>query len=115
MTSHTNGGTAQGMPQPAASAASGLVPMMVLLPEHQRAAMLGGGSFVTPPTLGQPSRLDLLYDDAMARFDAFCFWYARPQRSRSGMLVVAARLEAYGSAEALRIAAAVREALAEGR
>lgn len=55
-----------------------------------------------------------LYDEAMARFDAFCFWYARPPRSLAGMGEVAKRLEAYGSPEALRIAEEVRVALAEG-
>ncbi len=55
-----------------------------------------------------------LYDEAMARFDAFCFWYARPPRSLAGMREVAKRLEAYGSPEALRIAGEVRAALAEG-
>jgi hypothetical protein len=55
-----------------------------------------------------------LYDEAMARFDAFCFWYARPPRSLAGMREVAKRLEAYGSPEALRIAEEVRAALAEG-
>jgi hypothetical protein len=67
---------------------------------------------------GGPARLDpvlaALYDEAMARFDAFCFWYARPARSRAGMREVAKRLEAYGSPEALRIAEAVRAALDEG-
>lgn len=93
---------------------AGLVPVMVLMSEAQRAAMLGAGGFVVPelPLLRQPSRLDALYDEAMARFDAFCFWYARPPRTRQGLAVVAERLEAYGSAEALRIAEEVRTALA---
>lgn len=91
----------------------GLVPMMVLLPEQQRAAMLGGGGFAMPATLPHPTVLDALYDKAMARFDAFCFWYARPPRTRQGLVVVAERLEGYGSAEALRIAAELRQALVE--
>ncbi len=67
---------------------------------------------------GARARLDgvlvELYDEAMARFDAFCFWYARPPRNLAGMREIAKRLEAYGSPEALRIAEAVRAALAEG-
>ena len=78
-----------------------MVPVMVMMPEQQRLAMMAG------------SPLDALYDEAMARFDAFCFWYARPLRSPSGLREVAKRLEAYGSPEALRIAGSVRIALAE--
>jgi hypothetical protein len=48
----------------------------------------------------------------MARFDAFCFWHARPGRSLAGMREVAKRLEQYGSPEALRIAGEVRAELA---
>ncbi len=94
------------------SGEAGLVPMMVLMPEQQRAAMLGSG-FVAPQVSKSASRLDALYDEAMARFDAFCFWYARPTRTRKGLHDVAQRLEAYGSPEALRIAGEVRLALAE--
>ena len=54
----------------------------------------------------------MLYDEAMARFDAFCFWYGKPARSIAGMREVAKRLEAYGSPEALRLAREVRETLA---
>ncbi len=79
-----------------------MVPVMVMMPEQQRSAVLAG------------SVLDALYDEAMARFDAFCFWYARPLRSAAGLREVAKRLEAYGSPEALRIAGSVRIALAEG-
>jgi hypothetical protein len=86
-----------------------LVPMMVLVPEQQRAAMLAAGA--PGPLHG---RLDELYDDAMARFDAFCFWHARPARSLGGLREIVRRLEAYGSPEALRIAGEVRAALAEG-
>jgi len=84
---------------------NGLVPMMVMVPEQQRAAMLAA------PAAAQ---LDALYDEAMARFDAFCFWYARPPRSPAGLREIAKRLETYGSPEALRIAHAARKALAEG-
>ena len=84
---------------------NGLVPMMVMVPEEQRAAMLGA------PALAQ---LDALYDEAMARFDAFCFWYARPPRSPAGLREIVKRLETYGSPEALRIAQAARMALAGG-
>ncbi len=84
-----------------------LVPMMVLMPEQQRTAMMAAQARA-------PSALDALYDEAMARFDAFCFWYARPSRSPAGLREVAKRLEAYGSPEALRIAMRVRHALAEG-
>ena len=86
-----------------------LVPMMVMVPEQQRAAMLATGA---PATLN--ARLGELYDDAMARFDAFCFWHARPGRSLPGMREIVRRLEGYGSPEALRIAGEVRTALAEG-
>ena len=86
-----------------------LVPMMVLMPEQQRAAMMAANGAPRPL-----SRLDALYDEAMARFDAFCFWYARPSRSPAGLREVAKRLEAYGSPEALRSAGSVRIALAEG-
>lgn len=85
-----------------------MVPMMVLVPEHQRAAMLATGAMAR-----SPSRLDALYDEAMARFDAFCFWYARPSRSPAGLREVVKRLEAYGSPEALRIAGDLRQAVAE--
>lgn len=85
--------------------ANGLVPMMVLVPEQGRAAMMG-------PQAGGAT-LDALYDEALARFDAFCFWYARPARSVAGMRDVARRLEAYGSPQALRLAREVREALAD--
>lgn len=85
-----------------------LVPVMVMMPEQQRAAMMAAAA------ARAPSVLDGLYDEAMARFDAFCFWYARLARSASGMREVAKRLEAYGSPEALRIAGSVRIALAEG-
>ena len=88
-----------------------LVPMMVLMPEQRRAAMLAGG-LQAPATQGY-GPLDALYNEAMARFDAFCFWYARPPRTRHGLRVVAERLETYGSPDALRIAGAVRQALAE--
>ena len=64
------------------------------------------------PVVRLPSRLDALYDEAMARFDAFCFWHARPGRSPAGLREVAKRLEQYGSPEALRIARDVRDALA---
>lgn len=84
-----------------------MVPMMVLMPEQQHTAMLAAQARA-------PSALDALYDEAMARFDAFCFWYARPSRSPAGLREVAKRLEAYGSPEALRIALNVRRALAEG-
>lgn len=83
----------------------GLVPMTVLVPEQSRAAMMG-----------QPDpavALGVLYDEAMARFDAFCFWYGKPARSVAGMREVAKRLEAYGSPEALRLAREVRETLAD--
>lgn len=60
-----------------------------------------------------PTRLDALYDEAMTRFDAFCFWYARPSRSAKGLREVAERLEAYGSPPALRIAGEIRQALEE--
>ena len=90
---------------------AGLVPMMVLMPEQQRAAMLAGGYQM--PAMPSQGRLDALYDEAMARFDAFCFWYGRPSRSRQGLRVVAERLETYGSPDALRVAGAVRQALAE--
>lgn len=80
----------------------GLVPMTVLVPENH--AMMG--------LQGTAASLDALYDEAMARFDAFCFWYGKPARSVPGMREVAKRLEAYGSPEALRLARAVRETLA---
>lgn len=86
-----------------------MVPVMVMMSEQQRAAMLAVAGLPRPS-----SALDGLYDEAMARFDAFCFWYARPSRSPSGLREVAKRLEAYGSPEALRIAGSVRIALAEG-
>jgi len=89
---------------------SSLVPMMVLMPEQQRAAMLGA-SFAAPAVAREVSRLDRLYDEAMTRFDAFCFWYARPARTLKGMRDVAQRLEVYGSPEALRIAGELRTAL----
>ena len=79
--------------------------MMVMVPEQQRAAMLGA----VPA-----SRLDAVYDEAMARFDAFCFWHARPPRSPAGLREVARRLENYGSPEAMRIAGDARMVLAEG-
>ncbi|MCC6719893.1 MAG: hypothetical protein IT555_18605 [Acetobacteraceae bacterium] len=85
-----------------------LVPMMVLMPEQQRAAMLASGAAARPSV-----RLDQLYDEAMAKFDAFCFWYARPGRSPAGLREIAKRLESYGSPEALRIAGDVRVALTE--
>ncbi len=66
----------------------------------------------TAQAMRAPSRLDALYDEAMARFDAFCFWHARPGRSLAGMREVAKRLEQYGSPEALRIAGEVRAELA---
>ena len=81
----------------------GLVPMTVLVPEQSHGGMMG-----------QPAdgvALGALYDEAMARFDAFCFWYGKPARSLAGMREVAKRLEAYGSPEALRLAREVREAL----
>ena len=86
------------------------------------------GKWVEPPEGGMMPALRLaarrggtrldgvlveLYDEAMARFDAFCFWYARPPRTPGGMREVAKRLEAYGSPEALRIAEEVRAALAD--
>ena len=83
----------------------GMVPMTVLVPEQNHAAMMG-----------QPAdgvALSALYDEAMARFDAFCFWYGKPARSLAGMREVAKRLEAYGSPEALRLAREVREALGD--
>ena len=89
-----------------------MVPVTVMMSEQQRAAMLAAAGLpfgMTRP----PSALDGLYDEAMARFDAFCFWYARPARSPSGLREVAKRLEAYGSPEALRIAGNVRIALAD--
>ena len=86
-----------------------MVPVMVMMPEQQRAAMLAATAMAR-----SSSALDALYDEAMARFDAFCFWYARPSRSAAGLREVAKRLEAYGSPEALRIAGNVRIALAEG-
>ncbi len=81
----------------------GLVPMTVLVPEQTPSAMMG------QPADG--AALGALYDEAMARFDAFCFWYGKPARSLAGMREVAKRLEAYGSPEALRLAREVREAL----
>lgn len=84
-----------------------LVPMTVLVPERNRAAMMGAGREAT-------ASLDALYDEAMARFDAFCFWYGRPGRTVAGMREVAKRLEAYGSPETLRLAREVRAALAGG-
>ena len=89
--------------------AEAMVPVMVMMPEQQRAALLAANGMARAP-----SALDALYDEAMARFDAFCFWYARPSRSPAGLREVAKRLEAYGSPEALRIAGSVRIALAEG-
>lgn len=79
----------------------------------------GWGAVARPVVVSGPAgRLDPaqaeVYDEAMARFDAFCFWYARPPRSRAGLREVAKRLEAYGSPEALRIAEAVRATLDEG-
>jgi hypothetical protein len=81
----------------------GLVPMTVLVPEGSHPGMMG------QPTDG--ATLGALYEEAMARFDAFCFWYGKPARSVAGMREVAKRLEAYGSPEALRLAREVREAL----
>lgn len=86
-----------------------MVPVMVMMSEQQRAAMLAGDGMGR-----QAVALNGLYDEAMARFDAFCFWYARPSRSPAGLREVAKRLEAYGSPEALRIAGNVRIALADG-
>jgi hypothetical protein len=89
---------------------SGLVPMMVLLPERERQAMLAG-SLSLPRA---DARLAALHAEAMRRFDAFCFWYGAPPCTREGMRVVAERLETYGSPEALRLAGDVRSALAGG-
>lgn len=89
---------------PARPERDGLVPMMVLMPEQQRAKLA---------PMRMPTELDILYDEAMGRFDAFCFWYARPPRTHKGIRDIAQRLESYGSPEALRIAHAVRQALAE--
>jgi hypothetical protein len=66
-----------------------------------------------PIPMRTPARLDALYDEAMARFDAFCFWYARPSRTAKGMREIAERLEAYGSPPALRVAGEIRRALDE--
>ena len=85
----------------------GMVPMMVMVTEQQHAVMLAG---VVP----EASRLGAVYDEAMAQFDAFCFWYARPPRSAAGLREIARRLETYGSPEALRIAGEVRTVLAGG-
>jgi hypothetical protein len=84
---------------------SGAVPMMVVLSDPP-----GTARHPAQPWNGQ---LDRLYDEAMARFDAFCFWYARPSRTPKGLREVAQRLEAYGSPAALDIAAAIRQALDE--
>lgn len=83
----------------------GLVPMMVLVPEQQRATALGSA-------LGSP-RLDALYEEAMQRFDAFCFWHGRPARTVKGLREVAERLDAYGSPPAMRLACDIRAALVE--
>lgn len=83
----------------------GLVPRTVLVPQQGQATMMGQA--------GDAAALSALYDEAMARFDAFCFWYGKPARSLAGMREVAKRLEAYGSPEALRLAREVREALAD--
>lgn len=83
-----------------------MVPMMVLVPGQERGEM--------SPVVPAVSRLDALHAEAMGRFDAFCFWYARPSRTTKGMREVAERLEAYGSPPALRIAADIRRALEEG-
>lgn len=79
----------------------GLVPMMVLVPEQQHAAALGS------------ARLEALYEEAMQRFDAFCFWHGRPTRTVKGLREVAERLDAYGSPPAMRIASDIRAALVE--
>ncbi len=84
---------------------NGMVPMMVMVPGQQP-----GLPQASPPG---PAPLDRLYNEAMARFDAFCFWYARPPRTPKGLREVAHRLETYGSPEALRIAEDLRQALAE--
>jgi len=75
-----------------------------------RLAASGGGA---RPRARLDGVLVELYDEAMARFDAFCFWYARPPRTPAGIREVAKRLEAYGSPESLRIAEEVRAALAD--
>jgi hypothetical protein len=82
----------------------GLVPVMVRMAELHDAM---------PIPMCAPTRLDALYDEAMARFDALCFWYARPSRTAKGMREVAERLEAYGSPPALRIAGDIRRVLEE--
>lgn len=81
------------------------VPMMVIMPEAQAGTR--------PPAPAWNAGLERLYDDAMARFDAFCFWYSRPPRTTKGLREVAQRLEAYGSPAALHVAAGIRQALDE--
>jgi hypothetical protein len=78
--------------------------MMVVMPERPAG---------TPRPAAWTPGLERLYDDAMARFDAFCFWYSRPARTPKGLREVAQRLEAYGSPAAMHVAARIRQALEE--
>ena len=93
----------------AESDGSPLVPLVVLVPERQRSVMLANEAALPAARLAAP--IAELYDEAMDRFDARCFWSGRPPRSMKGARIVAERLEAYGSSDALRLCEALRCAL----
>ena len=57
--------------------------------------------------------LEQLYAEAMANFDAICFWHDRPPPTLQGVRQTAMLLEKYGSTQARRLARDIRQSVDE--
>lgn len=62
-----------------------------------------------PSTLNDT--LESLFDEAITRYGPRCLWNVKPQKTPSGLRVIADKLRKHGDMEAWKIAARIREEL----
>lgn len=100
--------------------AAGLVRVEVLVPPADRRKIVELASDLRAEhrrnarrVIGNAELLANLYNEAVSRYGKRCLWNVDPQPTPSGMRVIADKLRKHGDMEAWKLAARIREAIAD--